>query len=132
MLRIDPWDPEYGASTVDLLLEEGIQAVEFAVEGRPWEPIAPPQLAEIPCCAFVDGVRRIDVRLFAEDGDLVAPALAGSWAVGTAWSTRPPTIDSVVVGRSLVVVGNLTHAELRVEVDRNEVVYSFSGVSGSD
>src|SRR5262249_55504927 len=105
LLRVDPWDPEYGASAADLLAEEGLQTIDFTVESGIWEPITPASRDELPCCAFVDGVRRIDVRLFAEDDDSVAPALAGSWAVGSAWSTRPPAIDDISVGRSLVVGG---------------------------
>lgn len=132
LLRVDPWDPEYGASTVDLLEVEGTQAIDFTIEDRPWEPVLPPPLDALPCCAFVDGVRRIDVRLFAEDDGSVAPALAGSWAVGSAWSTRPPAIDDVRVGRSLVVGGGLSHTDLSVQVGGDDVVYMFTGVPGSD
>jgi hypothetical protein len=132
LLRVDPWDPEYGASVVDLLDEDGIQAIDFMVEGGPWEPLAPSPLDELPCCAFIDGVRRIDVRLFAEDGGSVAPALAGSWAVGSAWSTRPPAIEDVSVGRSLVVGGGLSHGDLTVQVGDDEAGYSFVSVAGTD
>ena len=41
LLRVDPWDPEYGASTVDLLAEEGPQTIDFEIEDRPWEPVSP-------------------------------------------------------------------------------------------
>jgi hypothetical protein len=132
LLRVDPWDPEYGASTVDLLLEEAPQAVDFAVEDRAWDPISPARPDDLPCCAFVDGVRRIDVRLFAEEDGSVAPALAGSWAVGSAWSTRPPKIGEVTVGRSLVVGGGLTHPDLTVHVGADDCVYRYVGVGGSD
>jgi hypothetical protein len=132
LLRVDPWDPEYGASTVDLLIEEAPQSIDFAIEERPWEPVAPPPLDELPCCVFVDGVRRIDVRLFAEDNGSAAPALAGSWAVGSAWSTRPPAIDDVAVGRSLVVGGGLSHGDLSVHVGSDDVVYRYAGVAGDD
>jgi hypothetical protein len=132
VLRVDPWDPEYGASTIDLVIDEPPQTVELTIEDRPWSPITPPRLDDLPCCAFVDGVRRIDVRLFAEDDELVAPALAGSWAVGSAWSTRPPAIDDVDVGRSLVVGGGISHPDLAVNVGADEVVYSFVGVAGTE
>jgi hypothetical protein len=132
LLRVDPWDPEYGASTVDLLAEEGPQAVDFGIEDLPWKPVVPMSPDELPCCAFVDGVRRIDVRLFAEDDGSVAPALAGSWAVGSAWSTRPPAIHDVIVGRSLVVGGGLSHGDLSVQVGGDDVIYRFVGVAGSD
>jgi hypothetical protein len=132
LLRVDPWDPEYGASTVDLLAEEGPQSIEFSIEDRPWEAIAPSPIDKLPRCAFVDGVRRIDVRLFAEEDSQVAPGLAGSWAVGSAWSTRPPTINDVVVGRNLVVGGGLAHPSLEVQVGDDEFAYDFIGVSGAD
>jgi hypothetical protein len=132
LLRVDPWDPEYGASAVGLLAEEGPQSIEFAIEDRLWQAVAPKPVDELPCYVFVDGVRRIDVRLFAEEDSQVAPALAGSWAVGSAWSTRPPTINDAVVGRNLVVGGGLAHSHLEVQVGEDDFVYEFVGVSGSD
>ena len=91
-LRVDPWDPEYGGS-IELEPDMGPPpALDLGVEvDGAWSPVAAPAPRANVCCAFVDGVRRIDVRLFAEDGDAAAPALAGSWAVGVAWSSLPPT-----------------------------------------
>jgi hypothetical protein len=59
-LRIDPWDPEYGASAeIDPDLEEPV-GLELAVEvHEAWQPIPAPAREALPCCAFVDGVRRI-------------------------------------------------------------------------
>ena len=54
-----------------------------------WEALGAPEPEAEICCAFVDGVRRIDARLFAEDDGRESPGLAGSWAVGAAWSTIP-------------------------------------------
>jgi hypothetical protein len=133
LLRVDPWDPEFGASTeFGLLHEEAPQTVEFAIEDRPWEPIPLQQLEELPCCAFIDGVRRIDVRLFAEENEAVAPALADSWAVGSAWSTRPPEIAKVAIGRNLVVGGGLAHDDVVVSVGADDFVYRYLGVGGTD
>ena len=90
-LRVDPWDPEYGGSLEFDPLDELPQAVELDVEDVPWQPVKQQPVDELPCCAFLDGVRRIDLRLFAEDEtEAVAPALAGSWAVGTAWVDPSP------------------------------------------
>jgi hypothetical protein len=89
ILRVDPWGPEYGTSLELDPIEDLPQAVELDIEPTSWAPVSPPPIAELPCCAFVDGVRRIDVRLFAEEDTSTAPALAGSWAVGVAWSTQP-------------------------------------------
>ncbi len=131
VLRVDPWDPEYGTSLELELIEEAPQAVELDVEPVAWQPLRPPEVEALPCCAFVDGVRRIDVRLFAEEAGATAPALAGSWAVGVAWSTRPPTVGQIVLGRTLVVGGGLTHGDLTPRVGDDELTYVFIGVQGT-
>lgn len=131
-LRIDPWDPEYGASTeleVDLEPPVGLD-LTVEVAGS-WEPIPAQPGAQVPCCAFVDGVRRIDARMFAEDENVEVPALAGSWSVGCAWSRFPPTVDSFSVGRELVVGGGLNSEALIVEVGGRVVEYRPSAVPGS-
>ena len=68
VLRVDPWDPDYGTSLELEAIDELPQAVELDVESVPWAPIQPTPIGHPRCCAFIDGVRRIDVRLFAEDG----------------------------------------------------------------
>lgn len=131
-LRIDPWDPEYGGS---IELEElPPPSVDLDVEDGPWEPRRAEAPAELPCCAFVDGVRRIDVRLFAEEeeGGVAAPALAGSWAVGVAWAVRPPRIGTIRVGRGLVVGGGLEHAVLDAPVGDSRLAYPCVSVPGSN
>lgn len=131
ILRVDPWDPEYGTSLDFDPLEDPAQAVELDVEATRWAPVQPPAVPDLPCCAFIDGVRRIDVRLFAEEDGVTAPALAGSWAVGVAWSTLPPSIGEIVVGRTLVVGGGLTHGDLTPRIGSDDLQYGFIGVSGA-
>ena len=131
-LRVDPWQPDYGASAeieVDLGPPVGL---ELGVEepGR-WQPIPAPLPAGLPSCAFIDGVRRIETRLFAEDGDIVAPGLAGSWAVGCAWSTRPPKIASIAVGRELVVGGGLLPPAFEFRVGDGTLVFRPQSVPGA-
>lgn len=130
VLRVDPWDPDYGTSLELEALEELPQTVELDVEPVPWQPLTPDRPADLPCCAFIDGVRRIDVRLFAEEQASSAFALAGSWAVGAAWSTRPPTVGQIVVGRTLVVGGGLTHDDLTPSIGGDELRYVSIGVLG--
>ncbi len=129
-LRVDPWDPEYGGS-IELDDDLGLPPVEFDVEPRAWESRSIQLCSELPRCAFVDGVRRVDVRLFVEDPDTVSPALAGSWAVGASWAGRPPRIDRVRVGRALVMGGGATHPELVTEVGTHSVRYPCTSVAGA-
>src|SRR6266508_196281 len=99
-LRIDTWDPEYGSS-FDAAEIDDTASIARIVEDGEWAPIKP-VIAGFPSrIGFLDGVRRIDVRLFAEDSAGIAPALAGSWAVGVAWADRPPAMGPVRLGRGL-------------------------------
>jgi hypothetical protein len=131
-LRIDPWDPEYGAS-VELEPELGPPAglaLDAEVDG-PWTPIGAPAQGELPCCAFIDGVRRIDARLFAEDDEKEAPALAGSWAVGCALSTRPPHIADIRVGRELVIGGGLQIDAIEMTIGGQHLRFDARSVPGA-
>jgi len=132
LLRVDPWDPEYGAS-IELDTElEPAAGLDLTVEtAGPWAPIPAVARTSVPCCAFIDGVRRIDVRLFAEEGDLSVPGLAGSWAVGCAWSTRPPTIRAVRVGRELVTGGGLSPPLLKATIGHQTLSFAPSSVPGT-
>lgn len=130
-LRIDPWDPEYGASVeFDDTLESPV-GLDLTVErAGDWSPVEPGTVSKLPCCAFVDGVRRIEARLFAEDGGAEAPGLAGSWAVGAAWSTRPPRMDEIAVGRELVVGGGLLPPGMTLIVGRSLLEFASRSVPG--
>lgn len=131
-LHIDPWDPEYGGS-VELEPELGPPAglaLEAEVDG-PWAPISSPARDRLPCCAFVDGVRRIDARLFVEDDGDEGPALAGSWAVGCARSTRPPVIDDVLVGREIVLGGGIAGTDLDVHIGDRAITFTPRSVAGT-
>lgn len=132
LLRVDPWDAEYGAS-VELDGElEPAAGLDLTVEqAGTWEPVSAPVRLSVSCCAFVDGVRRVDVWLFAEEGDVQAPGLAGSWAAGCAWSSRPPAIGVVEVGRELVVGGGLYPPDLQATVGGHVVRFAASSVAGS-
>jgi hypothetical protein len=131
-LRIDPWDPEYGASVEtdpDLGPPPGL-ALDVEVGGA-WSPVpSPPYGDGLPCCAFVDGVRRIDARLFAEEGEAEAPALAGSWAVGSARSTHPPALSDIRVGRELVVGGGLDAPTIDLAIGPLRLTFSSRSVPG--
>ena len=127
-LRVDPWDPEYGSSVE--FQELAPASVDLQLEADRWEVRVPKAMVGLPRCAFVDGVRRIDLRLYAEEGETVVPALAGSWAVGSAWTAEPPMIERVEVGRALVVGGGLHHPDLIVRVGAQSLQYRCRSVSG--
>ena len=131
-LKVDTWDPEYGSSfeAIDPDLDDATLTAR-QVEGETWAPIAPDAPPARLRIGFIDGVRRIDSRLFAEDTSGIAPALAGSWAVGVAWADRPPTIGPVRIGRELVIGGKLNHAGLQIRIGAAVLDYRSSSVPGN-
>lgn len=130
VLRIDPWDPDYGASIdSDEDPDKPPPPLEFD-EPVEWRPILREEPQVLPCCAFVDGVRRIDLRLFAEEDELMAPAIAGSWGVGVAWSSKPPSVGAVKTGRVVVVGGGLEHPVVEVNVGGQTLRYEARSCGG--
>jgi len=89
---VDPWDVEYGAS---LGIDGGINGfdpssatvvVDVEREAAAWGPVAVPASAAVHTpqrIVFVDGVRRIDARVWIETaaGD-VQPGLCATYAAG--------------------------------------------------
>ena len=131
-LKVDTWDPEYGTSfeAIDLDLDDATLTAR-QVERETWAPIAPDAPPARSRIGFIDGVRRIDSRLFAEDTSGIAPALAGSWAVGVAWADRPPTIGPVRIGRELIIGGKLNHAGLQIRIGAAVLETDLSSVPGN-
>jgi hypothetical protein len=94
----EDWDPGYGnPATFDL---DGSASFEPAEAGPPVH--GPTEVAAVPLC-FIDGVRRAELALWAEQAatGLRVPGLAGAYAVG-AVTVRPggqASYQGVRIGR---------------------------------
>jgi hypothetical protein len=103
-LTVDPWDPAYGTAADDAATDSDA-CVEVDVE-RPasaWAPLSPPAGGAVPdVVVFVDGVRRVDARVWVEDdnGD-AEPGLCASWAAGAVVCDGEARLAAVEVGRGL-------------------------------
>src|SRR5262249_6580866 len=74
ILRADPWMPEYGMG-FDVRLDEPDATIDPYVETRQWStPRCGVRPDRVPVC-FVDGVRRIDLRLLADADGRRVPGL---------------------------------------------------------
>ncbi len=75
---VDAWDPSYGMSLeTEEQLGESTARVETGVElpDGQWRAIDPdPAVALPPALLFVDGVRRIEARVWIDDDPLAGPA----------------------------------------------------------
>lgn len=83
---VDAWDPSYGASDGG---ELEVSAAELALElERPvsaWAPVGVPgpgEVARPSAVWFCDGVRRVEARVWIEEGEVVWPGLCASYAAG--------------------------------------------------
>jgi hypothetical protein len=106
---VDPWDPSYGMafgeemngeaqpeSSAELILDLEVPAGE-------WRPLAPDRGLPLPeTVLFLDGVRRIDARVWVHGADpQPAPAIAASYAAGLVCLNGSARIAEVVVERGL-------------------------------
>src|SRR5919202_1653250 len=105
VLRADPWMPDYGMG-FEIAVEETAGPVDPFVETEDWTRgrSGAPRRGEL---WFVDGVRRVELRVDASDGDRHAPGLFGTYAVGTVCSNGSARFCGHEVRRALVVGGRL-------------------------
>lgn len=85
-VRLDPWQPEFGAEAPGLGLQgdEDAAEVKLDVERAPdaWEPIVPTGGWSPRRLVFVDGVRRLDARIVGQREGKRFLGAFGSWGVG--------------------------------------------------
>ena len=102
---VEAWAPEYGSPNEAGAMAETEVPVDLAVE-RPvadWAPITPsPGPAEPPVVVFVDGVRRVEARVWVtgDDGD-AHPGICASYAAGAVRCDERATVLATEVERGL-------------------------------
>lgn len=83
---VESWDPSYGMSADETAMGEASSPVELDLEvpSQQWAPIWPGDDLELPSSVlFIDGVRRIDARVWITDEDGRAhPGVCATVAAG--------------------------------------------------
>lgn len=82
---VESWAPEYGAPTDAEALDDSTAEVDVGKEvaAHRWAPITPAPAAPAAAVVFVDGVRRVDARLWVDTaGDGLRQGVAASYAAG--------------------------------------------------
>lgn len=113
-LRADPWDPGYGMG-FDATSDDEVVATFTDIESKDWT--APRATSgDEEQVFFVDGVRRVDLRVIA-DGPERAAGLFGTFAVG-AVSCAPgsASFEPEMVGRRLVIGCGLSPDAVEVPI----------------
>jgi hypothetical protein len=117
-LRADPWNPDYGMGFEAMTEDAPLPQADPFVETADWSsPIATPRDPPEELW-FVDGVRRVELRLLADEGGLRVPGLFGSYAVGAVRCRGAAAFDEHRVGRSLILGGGVEHAAVTVACGR--------------
>jgi hypothetical protein len=122
VLRADPWAPEYGMG-YEARAEDSAARADVTVETSDWSEPRSALLAEPQPVVFVDGVRRVEVRLLADQDAVRAPALFGSFAVGSVDCDGRAAFGEHLVARTLVLGGGLVSD--RVELRQGGALLSF-------
>ena len=110
---IDAWAPEYGQPADEAMrspLDPTSGAVEVAAEVPvdDWAPLAPPAgaAADGPVL-FVDGVRRVDARVWVTGDDgITRMGICATWAAGVVECNGRATIAAAEVRRGMFCPGN--------------------------
>lgn len=132
-LAVDPWDPSYGSALGEAALEASTATFTLDLEEDPgaWAPMSPPDDAWLPEeVLIVDGVRRIDARLWFTEPDEPAPTLglAASYAAGVVRiADGQARVEEVRVGRG-AYTSSATAADLVTRV----ATYPVRHTSGAE
>jgi len=106
---VESWSPDYGAA-VDDSMQLSTTEVDVTCE-RPadqWQPIAPPpSTAASSCIVFVDGVRRVDARVWVHTTDSgLRQGLCASYAAGAVRCDGRASLAAAMVCRGVFCPGN--------------------------
>lgn len=102
---VDQWAPEYGSPMSAEALEETTATVDVEPEVpvEEWAPRTPPDTTHVPSdIAFVDGVRRVEARIWVEsDRGLTHQGLCASYAAGVVHCNGAATVVDAEVQRGV-------------------------------
>ncbi len=101
---VESWDPSYGVPVEEAGLEPTDTTVDASVEVETahWRPIQPDASGAPQTILFIDGVRRIDSRVWITESDAVLPGVCATVAAGAVrCELSASTVESVLVERGL-------------------------------
>ncbi len=131
-LRVDPWAPDRGMG-FEAALDETPATADPSVETDDWSaPVTVTATPQPGPVWFVDGVRRIELRLVVLDGEQRAFGLLGSSAVGAVRCEERATFADHAIRRCVVAGGGLRPDPVEVRVGPTTLTYDPRSEPGSD
>lgn len=122
VLRADPWTPDHGMG-FEPRLDETPATADPTVETEDWARAIAPGPSEAGTVWFVDGVRRVELRLLAADEERRTYGLFGSLAAGAVRCDGRAAFAEHLVRRSIVLAGGLRPEPVEVEVGGTRLVF---------
>jgi hypothetical protein len=104
---VETWSPEFGAPVGGDVLGESDADVDVTVElpAHAWGPIRPAS-APAATVLFVDGVQRVDARVWIDDDDGTSrQGVCASWAAGVVRCDGRATVVAAEVQRGVLCAG---------------------------
>jgi hypothetical protein len=106
---VDPWDPSYGVAMGEELTGDPLQVssaelvLDLELPADSWRPLGANASHPVPgTVLFLDGVRRIDARVWVHGADpQPSPGIAASYAAGLVCLNGSARITDVAVHRGL-------------------------------
>jgi hypothetical protein len=132
IFSVDPWDPSYGVAFGEEMTGELAEStaelnLDLEVPAGRWEPMAADGNEPVPSTIlFLDGVRRIDARVWLHAGDAQpAAGIAASYAAGLVCLNGMARISDVAVERGL-----FTAAAEAADIDSRHARYVARKAAG--
>jgi len=130
---VDPWDPSYGMAYGEEMTGDSLQqssaelGLDLELPADQWRPLtADPELPVPATIMFLDGVRRIDARVWVHGTDPQPSAgIAASYAAGLVCLNGSARITDVTVERGL-----FTAAPDAADIEARHAVYVASKAPG--
>ena len=100
---IDPWDVTYGVSVDTETLEPTTAdvALELELPVEAWRPVDPDLEVRPETIVFVDGVRRVDARVWIDQGDTADAGICATYAAGAVCCDEEAHIKGAAVERGM-------------------------------
>jgi uncharacterized protein len=130
-VRADPWAPEYGMG-FEARVEEAPPLTDPSVETDDWSTPLRPTGRDPGPVWFVDGVRRVELRLLLDDDGHRAPGLFGSYATGAVRCDGRASFGAHLVGRAVVGGGGIRPPRVEFKVGTHRAGYEPACDPGED
>ncbi len=136
-LYVDSWDPSYGTALDPVENGPTAQstaqlAVDVEVPAAAWRPLSPPPELRAPAMVLlVDGVRRVDARIWVEEADgTLHPGLAASYAAGVVRCDLRLGVADVLAAQ--IARGLFTSSPNVADLDAANTRYAVRRVAATD